>query len=1009
MKKLAFISILFAAVVWADTEIPFPGDPGDPPIVTSLPFLSEVGGTGSDATDWVLDECTVVKQKTLGNGKIVKYLETDPCGGGGGGTECSSSPCSLNTSTTIAGVTICRSDGTNCQTFASRALASGDLVWGNGSEANLRWDFDPSGPVNPYFDFSTGQFTASNASFLFDMIPGSLFDVLDVDGDGVRYNPGTNEFRAVGNAKIIADLVLTPTPTVTVTPTPTESATPTATVTTTPYPTPTNVAILHGNNSFTNQNTFSFGAFLLSILSGSLQFGDQIEEKWINFDTTTDTLFPSGGAVLRATDLVCSADCVANSELTAISDRLKLPTAVCYEDEVNTFANTANFSEDVNFNKDVWFNIAGPAQGVRWNRTTKELYPDLGNGVYLRANKIENSVNLPATCVEGQIYQDTDSGNSETSICTATNTWSKLALSSEIVAETDPQVGSMAAGYCKGNVTSIECGNTIADIDLPSTITRDSEVPSLEVDGSVTNEIEVVDEAYSGANFNGGTTSAVSQDDFYDYAHIGDVDDDGLVEKIDTATNGFVKTTGGTGTLSIDTSTYLTAEVDGSTTNEIEVVDEAYSAANFNGATTQAVSQDDFYDLIHAGDADDDGKADILDTTSNGFVKTTGGTGAISIDTSTYLTTEVDGSTTNEIEVQDETYSSGNFNGDTTHGVSQDDFWDNIVDNSTTQSVAGEKTFTNGSTYFGSSSGPKLISTTTTGSIDVLKGYAVTYTNHSGVDIAAYRFVCPDTSNANSIVSCGISATNIIGVSAELITDTSTGRVIIIGYVPDMTCSGTFAIGNPVSSDTSGTAKVYTTGDIGGYALSTCSGGVMDVLVKPKQGKPNMPIWSQAATCNNATATTLWDFPTSGAATVTCDGTDNRRGVVNFADGSTQTAYFHVTIPNDWDGVSPAFNMRWYSSTSSTNNVYWSVSYVCTGSGEDIDPTFNASSDFASAGQASGGNVTHAARSAGTVTATNCSSGEILHVKVSRLGSNGSDTFAGTALVVGAIVTFNRF
>jgi hypothetical protein len=84
---------------------------------------------------------------------------------------------------------------------------------------------------------------------------------------------------------------------------------------------------------------------------------------------------------------------------------------------------------------------------------------------------------------------------------------------------------------------------------------------------------------------------------------------------------------------------FLTTEVDGSTTNEIEVVDEAYSAANFNGGTTSAVSQDDLYDLIHAGDSDDDGKADILDTTSNGFVKTTSGTGAISIDTSTYLTT----------------------------------------------------------------------------------------------------------------------------------------------------------------------------------------------------------------------------------------------------------------------------------------------------------------------------------------------------------------------------------
>lgn len=60
---------------------------------------------------------------------------------------------------------------------------------------------------------------------------------------------------------------------------------------------------------------------------------------------------------------------------------------------------------------------------------------------------------------------------------------------------------------------------------------------------------------------------------------------------------------------------YLTAEVDGSTTNEIEVVDEAFSAANFNGHTTEAVSQDDFYDLWHGIDTDDDGDIDAIDAT----------------------------------------------------------------------------------------------------------------------------------------------------------------------------------------------------------------------------------------------------------------------------------------------------------------------------------------------------------------------------------------------------------
>lgn len=113
---------------------------------------------------------------------------------------------------------------------------------------------------------------------------------------------------------------------------------------------------------------------------------------------------------------------------------------------------------------------------------------------------------------------------------------------------------------------------------------------------------------------------------------------------------GFVKVTNGN--ISYDNSTYLTSEVDGSTTNEIEVVDEAYSAANFNGGTTSGVSQDDFYDYQHTADTDDDGKVNIVDLSSAGFVKSDA-SGNISVDANTYLTSETDGSTSNEIQTID--------------------------------------------------------------------------------------------------------------------------------------------------------------------------------------------------------------------------------------------------------------------------------------------------------------------------------------------------------------------
>ena len=57
-----------------------------------------------------------------------------------------------------------------------------------------------------------------------------------------------------------------------------------------------------------------------------------------------------------------------------------------------------------------------------------------------------------------------------------------------------------------------------------------------QIDGGV-----IEDETYNSTNFNGDTTKGVSQDDFYDYNHTGDTDDDGLVDKVDLSSAGLMK------------------------------------------------------------------------------------------------------------------------------------------------------------------------------------------------------------------------------------------------------------------------------------------------------------------------------------------------------------------------------------------------------------------------------------------------------------------------------------
>jgi len=70
---------------------------------------------------------------------------------------------------------------------------------------------------------------------------------------------------------------------------------------------------------------------------------------------------------------------------------------------------------------DVWACTTGNC-----NALTAASGDSLDAGSADASSPTTRSTTLPATCTEGQHHQDTDSGGSETYVCTATNTWTKL-------------------------------------------------------------------------------------------------------------------------------------------------------------------------------------------------------------------------------------------------------------------------------------------------------------------------------------------------------------------------------------------------------------------------------------------------------------------------------------------------------------------------------------------------------------------------------------------------------
>lgn len=167
-------------------------------------------------------------------------------------------------------------------------------------------------------------------------------------------------------------------------------------------------------------------------------------------------------------------------------------------------------------------------------------------------------------------------------------------------------------------------------------------------------------------------------------------------------------------------------------------------------------------------------------------------------------------------------------------------------------------------------------------------------------------------------------------------------------------------------------------------------------------------VYMVAAGCNNATASTAFDLPTSGAPTPVCLGTTTTSGYLGFVDAATSTATVHYRLPADWTstgGVDLA--LIYTGSTSSTNNIRWQVSSACVADGEDlIAPSYNSATASSGAGPTTAGQ--RKTLSVTGLTVTNCAAAETMFLKIERLGSDAADTYTGDGRLMAVALTFRR-
>jgi hypothetical protein len=259
--------------------------------------------------------------------------------------------------------------------------------------------------------------------------------------------------------------------------------------------------------------------------------------------------------------------------------------------------------------------------------------------------------------------------------------------------------------------------------------------------------------------------------------------------------------------------------------------------------------------------------------------------------------------------------------------------------------------------------------------------------------------------NAGSLLTYAITADKLSAfaatTSAELrgvLTDESGSGVAVFAGGDVGAATATTPSAN--DNDTSVATTAYVQTELTAYASDTVTltnktldaEGTGNVLTIPRR------LWFPAAGCNNATAGSVWDLPTSNPAVAACKtGTNTQLGVLDFADGSNLSAQITYMLPTTWTGAVDA-KIKWLTSATS-GSVVWQLSTICVADAETDDPSFNTASTVTDA--AKGTTLQTNDASITGVTATGCAAGELLHLKIQRDSAHASDTLAATARLIG--------
>lgn len=156
----------------------------------------------------------------------------------------------------------------------------------------------------------------------------------------------------------------------------------------------------------------------------------------------------------------------------------------------------------------------------------------------------------------------------------------------------------------------------------------------------------------------------------------------------------------------------------------------------------------------------------------------------------------------------------------------------------------------------------------------------------------------------------------------------------------------------------------------------------------------------------------MWPSTTDGAAAnakVDTGTNDVDVYVLDFADGGTKLyAQATVAMPDDWNGGTVTAKFYWMTNGTGTGGVVWGCAGRSYGDAETVDQALGTEQTVTDNGVSTANQVLISAETSAITLAGTPAGGELVQFKVSRDPTNGSDTLAQTARLLGVMITYTR-